>query len=276
MTVKITVRPAVQANVLGVGVHAIDMQDAALILETRIKESAKGYICLTGVHGIMEAQRDPGLMSIFSEALLVAPDGMPTVWMGHLQGFPAMQRVFGPDLMVDIIGRAEFQHCTHFFCGGDPGVADSLRAEMLRRFPSANIVGTYSPPFRPMTEIEERELVANVRSLQPDIIWVGLSTPKQERFMARYSPMLDTKLMIGVGAAFLFHTGAIQDSPKWVKRLGLQWLHRLAQEPSRLWRRYLRNNPLFIFYALLQISGLKRYVLASGLEIKQPYICDLH
>jgi N-acetylglucosaminyldiphosphoundecaprenol N-acetyl-beta-D-mannosaminyltransferase len=272
---KITVQPAARINVLGVGVHAVDIQNTALILETRIKESAKGYVCLTGVHGIMEAQRDPGLKSIFSEALLVAPDGMPTVWMGHLQGFPAMQRVFGPDLMVDIIGRAEFQHCTHFFCGGEPGVADSLRAEMLRRFPWANIVGTYSPPFRPMTEIEEKELAASVRSLQPDIIWVGLSTPKQERFMARYLPMLDTKLMIGVGAAFLFHTGAIQDSPKWVKHAGLQWLHRLSQEPSRLWRRYLRNNPLFIFYALLQIIGLKRYTLASGSELPQSYVYDL-
>jgi N-acetylglucosaminyldiphosphoundecaprenol N-acetyl-beta-D-mannosaminyltransferase len=272
---KITAQPAVRINVLGVGVHAVDMQNAALILETRIKESAKGYVCLTGVHGIMEAQRDPGLKSIFSEALLVAPDGMPTVWMGHLQGFPAMQRVFGPDLMADIIGRAEFQHYTHFFYGGEPGVADNLRAEMLRRFPWANIVGTYSPPFRPMTETEERELVATVGSRQPDIIWVGLSTPKQERFMARYLPMLDTKLMIGVGAAFLFHTGAIQDSPKWVKHAGLQWLHRLSQEPSRLWRRYLRNNPLFIFYALLQIIGLKHYTLASGSELPQSYIYDL-
>jgi N-acetylglucosaminyldiphosphoundecaprenol N-acetyl-beta-D-mannosaminyltransferase len=126
-----------------------------------------------------------------------------------------------------------------------------------------------------MTAMEENELEAKVRSLQPDIVWVGLSTPKQERFMARYLPLLDTKLMIGVGAAFLLHTGAIQDSPTWVKRAGLQWLHRLLQEPSRLWKRYLLNNPLFIFCALLQFVGLKHYPLKTASEHSQPYSYDL-
>jgi N-acetylglucosaminyldiphosphoundecaprenol N-acetyl-beta-D-mannosaminyltransferase len=261
---------AEQVNVLGVGVHAIDMQATASFFEARLRSGGKGYVCLTGVHGIMEAQRDPALKSIFAEALLVAPDGMPTVWMGHMQGFPAMQRVFGPDLMADIISRDEFRNCRHFFCGGELGVAESLRAAILERLPWVQIIGTYSPPFRPMTVMEESELEAKIGSLRPDIIWVGLSTPKQERFMARYLPVLDTKLMVGVGAAFLFHTGAIQDSPKWVKLAGLQWLHRLLQEPSRLWRRYLLNNPRFIFYALLQSIGLKHYALKPGLEHRQP------
>src|SRR5260370_18081706 len=127
----------------------------------------------------MEAQRDPSLKSILAEALLVAPDGMPTVWMGHIQGFPAMQRVFGPDLMIDIIGRAEFRNCVHFFCGGEPGVAERLRDEILRRYPWAQIAGTYSPPFRPMTEVEEVFLKVKVRLLRPAVIWLGLSTPKQ-------------------------------------------------------------------------------------------------
>jgi N-acetylglucosaminyldiphosphoundecaprenol N-acetyl-beta-D-mannosaminyltransferase len=251
------------------------MQRTASLIDARIRNGGKGYVCLTGVHGIMEAQRDPSVKSIFHEALLVAPDGMPTVWMGHMQGFPAMQRVFGPDLMIEIIGGEEFRTCVHFFCGGEPGVAECLRDAMLRRFPWVKISGTYSPPFRPMTTLEESELEAEVRSLRPDIIWVGLSTPKQERFMARYLPMLDTRLMIGVGAAFLFHTGAIQDSPKWVKRAGLQWLHRLSQEPARLWRRYLLNNPRFIIFALLQSMGLKRYVLNAGSERRQPFSYDL-
>jgi N-acetylglucosaminyldiphosphoundecaprenol N-acetyl-beta-D-mannosaminyltransferase len=268
------VRSCEQVNVLGVGVHAVDMQRTALILERQIRERTKGYVCVAGVHGIMEAQRDPSLKSIFAEALLVVPDGMPTVWMGHAQGFPAMQRVFGADLMVEIIGGAAFRDCTHFFCGGEPGVGESLRGEMLRRFPWVKIAGTYSPPFRPMTSAEEGDLAEKVRSLQPDIIWMGLSTPKQERFMARYLAELDTKLMIGVGAAFLFHTGAIQDSPKWVKRTGLQWLHRLLQEPSRLWRRYLLNNPLFIVYVLLQIIGWKRYPLESEPRHSRPYVYD--
>jgi len=261
------VEPTGQVNVLGIGVHAVDMPSTVRVLETLIRERTKRYVCLTGVHGIMEAQRNSSLKTIFAEAALVAPDGMPTVWMGRLKGFLAMHRVFGPDLMVNIIGRAEFRKCIHFFCGGEPGVAERLRDEMLRRFPGVKITGTYSPPFRPMTLTEEEELVSKVRSLQPDIIWVGISTPKQEHFMARYLPRLDTKLMIGVGAAFLFHTGAIKDSPDCVKRAGLQWLHRLLQEPSRLWRRYLVNNPLFIIYAFLQIIGWKRYTLESGRNI---------
>ena len=268
-------QPAGQVNILGVGVHAVDMQSTALLFAERIRNGEKGYVCLTGVHGIMEAQQDLDLKSIFAKALLVAPDGMPTVWMGHLQGFTAMQRVFGPDLMVDIMSRAEFRNCVHFFCGGKPGVAESLRDEMLRRFPWVQITGTYSPPFRPMTAMEEIELEAKVRSLRPDIIWVGLSTPKQERFMARYLPVLDTKLMVGVGAAFLFHTGAIRDSPQWVKLSGLQWLHRLLQEPSRLWKRYLLNNPRFIVFALLQSIGLKHYTLKTGSEHSQLYGYDL-
>jgi len=268
-------QPAGQVNVLGVAVHAVDKQSTALLVAEQIRSGEKGYVCLTGVHGIMEAQRDPDLKSIFAEALLVAPDGMPTVWMGHLQGFTTMQRVFGPDLMLDIMGRAECRNCVHFLCGGEPGVAETLRDEMLRRFPWVQISGTYSPPFRPMTVMEESELKATVRSLRPDIIWVGLSTPKQERFMARYLPVLDTKLMVGVGAAFLFHTGAIKDSPIWVKNAGLQWLHRLLQEPSRLWRRYLLNNPWFIFCALLQVVGLKHYSLKPRPKHSQPCSHDL-
>jgi N-acetylglucosaminyldiphosphoundecaprenol N-acetyl-beta-D-mannosaminyltransferase len=256
----------VLANVLGIGVHAVDMEQAVARIRDELEGDQKGYVCLAGVHGIMEARRHADLRSILANAVLVAPDGMPTVWMGHLQGLSKMQRVFGPDLMLEVVGRRELSHYKHFLCGGAPGVAEELRNEMLRRFPWASIAGTYTPPFRPMTPEEEDQLATQVRLLRPDIIWVGLSTPKQDRFMVRYLPRLDTKLMIGVGAAFLFHTGAIQDSPAWVKRAGLQWLHRLLQEPARLWRRYLVNVPLFLFQAALQISGLRRYCVTRGVD----------
>jgi N-acetylglucosaminyldiphosphoundecaprenol N-acetyl-beta-D-mannosaminyltransferase len=257
-------RPLDRANVLGVGVHTVDMEAAASILEAQIRNKRKGYVCLAGVHGIMEAQRSRHLRSVFDGATLVAPDGMPVVWISHLQGFAATQRIFGPDLMVHIMGKVQFRNCVHFLCGGDIGVAERLRDEMLRRFPWIKIAGTYSPPFRSMTDTEEQRFITNIHTLQPDIIWVGLSTPKQEKFMAHYLPMLDTTLMVGVGAAFLFHTNAIQDSPKWIKRAGMQWLHRFLQEPTRLWKRYLRNNPPFIICALLQIVGLRRYTLETG------------
>jgi N-acetylglucosaminyldiphosphoundecaprenol N-acetyl-beta-D-mannosaminyltransferase len=266
MRSTIAAMPAEQVNILGVGVHAVDPEAAVSFLCSQIDEGEKGYVCLAGVHGIMEAQRDSVLKAIFAKAVLVAPDGMPTVWLGRAQGFRDMRRVFGPDLMIDIFAREEFRNCVHFLCGGAPGVAENLREALVRRFPRAKIAGTYTPPFRPMTVDEERDLTAQVRAAQPDIIWVGLSTPKQEKFMSRYLPLLDTKLMIGVGAAFLFHTGAIRDSPDWVKRAGLQWLHRLLQEPSRLWKRYVLNNPSFIVHVLLQLLGMKRYALASAAD----------
>jgi N-acetylglucosaminyldiphosphoundecaprenol N-acetyl-beta-D-mannosaminyltransferase len=249
------------ANVLGVGVHTINIPETVARIRQALAEDRKGYVYLAGVHGIMEARRHRDLRAIIANAYLVVPDGMPVVWMGRLQGFSSMERVFGPDLMLEVIGQKEFPICRHFLCGGAPGVAEQLRNEMMRRFPWAIIAGVYTPPFRPMTQAEEFDFAMQVRQARPDIIWVGLGTPKQDRFMAKYLPLLDTKLMIGVGAAFLFHTGAIQDSPRWVKQVGLQWLHRLLQEPSRLWRRYVVNVPLFLFEATLQITGLKIYAV---------------
>jgi N-acetylglucosaminyldiphosphoundecaprenol N-acetyl-beta-D-mannosaminyltransferase len=250
-----------RVNVLGVGVHAIDLQQAAGVIENAIAERQRGYLCVTGVHGVMEARRDRSLMPVFADALLVVPDGMPTVWMGHLLGFRKMKRVFGPDLMFEVAWRLQAKRCSHFLYGGGPGVAEQLRDVLQRRCPSMRIVGAYTPPFRKLTDVEDLGLLRMVDRLQPDVIWVGLSTPKQERFMAEYLPRLNTTLMIGVGAAFDFHTGRIKDSPQWLKAAGLQWLHRLIQEPSRLWKRYLVNNPQFIFQAGLQLAGLRHYSL---------------
>ncbi len=249
------------ANLLGVGVHAIDMPRTVAIMCQAIVHRRKGYICLMSAHGIIEARRDKSFQKVAANAFLVLPDGMPAVWMGHHQGFAEMQRVFGPELMEVILGREDLSHLRHFFCGGAPGVADRLRAVMVQRYPSVQVCGTFSPPFEPMTPEQDFDFIQQVRAAQPDILWVGISTPKQDHFMHRYLPLLDTTLMVGVGAAFLFHVGAIHDSPAWVKRSGLQWLHRLIQEPSRLWRRYAITVPLFVFHAGLQLIGLKRYSL---------------
>ena len=252
-----------QANILGIGVDAIDMDSAVADIKSALNRYRKGYICLCGVHGVMQAQEDTEFCAALANALMVCPDGMPTVWVGHFQGFKQMKRVFGPELMIEIIGRPEFVDCTHFLCGGDDGVAESLRICLKARFPHAKIVGTYTPPFCEMDDGEECKLSEMVSNCRPDIMWIGLSTPKQELFMARHLYRLDTTLMIGVGAAFLFHTGKIRDSTPWVKQAGLQWLHRLLQEPSRLWRRYLVSNPKFIAKLALQVVGLKQYDLNS-------------
>src|SRR5271169_2077590 len=234
-----------RANVLGVGVHAINMAQAVDLIDVAVQEGRKGYVCITGVHGVMEAQRDAALKAILNCAFLTTPDGMPTVWVGKWQGFHSMGRVYGPELMLELCRLSVARGYTHFFYGGKPGLAEQLGTELSRRFPGLRIVGTFSPPFRDLDLAEEAELLSTVAKCKPDFFWVGLSTPKQERFMARYLDRLPTTLMLGVGAAFDVHTGGIWDAPAWVKNAGLQWLHRLCQEPQRLWRRYLINNPKF-------------------------------
>ena len=258
--------PCARANVLGIGIHATDIGAALGTIAHAITTHTRGYICAAGVHGVMEAQRDTSLRRIFSQALLVVPDGMPTVWMGRLQGLRHMRRVFGPDLMLAAFGSPALRRCSHFLYGGNKGVARQLQANLQRRFPQARIVGTYTPPFRPLNDAENDRLFETVALTRPDIMWVGLSTPKQERFMAEYLPRLDTTLMIGVGAAFDFHTGRLKDSPPWVKQMGLQWLHRLAQEPARLGKRYLSNNPRFLMHAFLQLTGIRQFSLDAPPE----------
>jgi N-acetylglucosaminyldiphosphoundecaprenol N-acetyl-beta-D-mannosaminyltransferase len=255
--------PFPRANVLGVGVHAVDMASGVHTIANAVATRSKGYVCATGVHGIMEAQRNASLRTVFSRALMVVPDGMPTVWMGHLQGLRQMHRVFGPDLMLAVIGDRALHGCSHFLYGGAPGVAGELEASLRRNFPGVQIVGTYTPPFRTLDHTEASELQQTIDRLRPDIVWVGLSTPKQEQFMAEYLPLLNTTVMIGVGAAFDFHTGRLKDSPSWIKQLGLQWLHRLLQEPRRLWKRYLLNNPAFLVNAFLQLTNIRRFDLSD-------------
>ncbi len=242
-----------RANVLGVGVHAINMDQAVAAIDQAVRNRHKGYVCVTGVHGVMEAQSDSGFKEILNNSLLTTPDGMPTVWVGRLQGFRQMDRVYGPDLMLEVCRLSEKRGYTHFFYGGNHGVAETLADALRMRYPGLNIVGTSTPPFRPLNPAEEQALREEVSRTRPDFVWVGLSTPKQERFMADHIGILDCKVMLGVGAAFDLHTGAMKDAPCWMKRAGLQWFHRLLQEPGRLWKRYLVNNPKFIFKITVQL-----------------------
>jgi N-acetylglucosaminyldiphosphoundecaprenol N-acetyl-beta-D-mannosaminyltransferase len=249
------------ANILGVGISALNLDSAVQIVLQALERKARGYICVTGVHGVSEAQKDPSFRQILNEAFLNTPDGVPTVWMGRWQGFRDMGRVYGPDLMLRICGQSPSRGLKHFFYGGGPGVAEELRRRLEQRFPGLTIVGTFSPPFRPLTSGEKCELASLVAKLNPDVFWVGLSTPKQEKFMAQNWESLDATLFVGVGAAFDFHAGRVRQAPYWMQRSGLEWLFRLGCEPRRLWRRYLKNNPLFIARAICQITGLKKYAI---------------
>jgi N-acetylglucosaminyldiphosphoundecaprenol N-acetyl-beta-D-mannosaminyltransferase len=252
-----------RANVLGVAVNAYSMEEVLVIIRSAIERGTKGYICATGVHGVMEAQKDARLCGILNGSLINVPDGRPTVWVGRLQGLRGMKQVTGPNLMLRVCELSVTNGYTHFFYGGNVGVAEQLRDSLVRRFPGLNVVGTYTPPFRPLLGTEAAELSRLISQLKPDIFWVGLSTPKQEKFMAEYLHKMDTKLMFAVGAAFDIHTGKIRESPEWVKTIGMQWLHRLCQDPGRLWRRYLVNNPRFLASMFLQFTGLKKFRLTA-------------
>jgi N-acetylglucosaminyldiphosphoundecaprenol N-acetyl-beta-D-mannosaminyltransferase len=242
-------------DILGVGVHALNMRSAVDILDDAATNGTKGYVTVTGVHGIMEAQDDTSFRDVLNSSLLTTPDGMPTVWIGRSRGFSSMGRVYGPELMLEVCQRSLQTRHTHFIYGGAPGVAEDLAEVLQTRYPGLEIVGTCTPPFRPLNASEERDLIARMNELRPDFFWVCLGAPKQERFMAEYSAKLATTVMVGVGAACDILTGRTRDAPRWVKRSGLQWLHRLLQEPRRLWRRYLILNPRFVYSLLRRGAG---------------------
>lgn len=248
-----------RANVLGVGISAINLETAEALIDAALQNGVRSYICVTSAHGVIEAQRDPQFRTILNRSFLTTPDGTPTVWLGRLQGYTNMSRVFGPDLMVRICQLSRRKGYTQFLYGGAPGVAQDLKTQLEARFPGLRIVGTYTPPYRPLSREEGAKLVEAIGRVRPDVMWVGLSTPKQERYMAEYSGRLETKLMIGVGAAFDYHTGRIKNAPQWVKDAGLQWLHRLVQHPKALFSRYLITVPAFAFRALAQVAGLRKY-----------------
>lgn len=256
-------QPPPRYNVQGVGISALTLGLACDLVLTARGRRRLGYVCLCTTHGIGEARRDPALRTAFNRSFLTTPDGMPLVWLGRGPGHGDVGRVYGPDLMLAVCDAGRGAGLTHYFFGGQPGVAEQLRDRLTARFPGLQVVGTFTPPFRELTAAEFAQLQADVTEKKPDLIWVGLSTPKQERFMASAWERLDAGLLIGVGAAFDFHTGRIRQAPGWIQRIGLEWLFRLVMEPRRLWRRYLVFNTLFVLRAIAQLTGLRSYPLAD-------------
>ncbi len=251
--------PRERKNILGVGIHAIRMNEAVKAIEEAIASKRKGYICVANVHVVMEAQDSKNYRHLLNTSFLTVPDGRPLVWVGRFLGSRTIGQVGGPELMLELCDRSRRKGYTHFFYGGAPGVAEQLKETLTARYPGLRVVGTLSPPYRPLNAREDLEVRDLFTRLKPDITWVGLGAPKQERFMARYMPALDTTLMIGVGAAFDMHTGRIKDAPYWAKYCGAAWLFRLVQDPRRLTGRYLRTNPRFVWRILLQLAGLKSH-----------------
>jgi N-acetylglucosaminyldiphosphoundecaprenol N-acetyl-beta-D-mannosaminyltransferase len=248
-----------RVNILGVQVSAIDMDAATATLEGWIRNRTPNYVCITGVHGVMESWRDPALRTIHNAAGLVTPDGMPLVWMAKRLGFPQVRRVYGPDLMRRMTALSAERGWRNYYFGGHPGTPERLRVVLRQVHPALQVVGTFSPPFRPVSAEEDDATVQRINAARPDILWVGLSTPKQECWMAAHVRRLQVPVLVGVGAAFDFLAGNKAQAPVWMQRTGLEWLFRMATEPRRLAGRYLRNNPAFIWHALQQLTSPQRF-----------------
>jgi N-acetylglucosaminyldiphosphoundecaprenol N-acetyl-beta-D-mannosaminyltransferase len=246
-----------RANILGIGVSAINMAQALETIDGWISQRHQDYVCVRDVHGVMQSQRDEQLKRIHNRAGLVTPDGMPLVWLSRRMGFPWVDRVYGPDLVLAVCQQSVGRRYRHFFYGGAQGVPERLADRLGKRFPGMEITGVYSPPYRPLTTEEDERLIRMINDTKPDIVWVGLSTPKQEYWMYEHLGRINAPVMIGVGAAFDFHAGLKTQAPRWIQRSGMEWLFRLISEPKRLWRRYLINNPWFLWLLLCQAFGSK-------------------
>jgi N-acetylglucosaminyldiphosphoundecaprenol N-acetyl-beta-D-mannosaminyltransferase len=259
-----TQRHAAKFSVLGVKVDAVQIPDVILqmcewIAMADDRCDASRYITVTGMHGVMEAHHAARFRNVLDEADMVVPDGMPLVWISRIRGYSLRRRVYGPELMLSFCQETARSGYRHFIYGGDTGVPEALAARLQALCPGIRIVGTHSPPFRPLTAEEDAAAVDAINGVEPDVLWVGLGTPKQDRWMLEHRDLLRVPVMVGVGAAFDFLTSRKKQAPAWMQEHGLEWLFRLLQEPRRLWKRYLVDGPGFIFLAVLDLLGLRRF-----------------
>jgi N-acetylglucosaminyldiphosphoundecaprenol N-acetyl-beta-D-mannosaminyltransferase len=236
-----------EAPLLGVPLAVTTYDKALDWMDATVAAGRKGYVCVAAVHTVMACQEDPELRAAVNGASFTVPDGQPLVWAMNLLGHRLPDRVYGPELMERACERAAASGTRIYLYGGrNQGALVQLTLNLRRRFPGLRIVGGYSPPFRELTPGEESQIVDEINQSRADIVWVGIGVPKQEKWMARMRERLDASVLVGVGAAFDFHAGLVPQAPEWMQRVGLEWVYRLAHEPRRLWKRYLRYNPLFV------------------------------
>jgi len=236
-----------RANVVNAHICAVTFERAIKQIEDYIEQRGNHYICFSNVHTVITCRKDAEFRRVTNEADLALPDGMPLVWALKLLGYGQHGRVYGPDVLLALCLQSKEKGYSHFFYGGNEGVPELLVTKLTKRFPWLKVAGYYSPPFRPLTVQEDDDVIDMINNSGADILWVGLGAPKQELWMADHQKRITVPVMLGVGAAFDFHSGKVKQAPRCLQNTGLEWLFRLCMEPRRLWRRYLYNNPLFIF-----------------------------
>ena len=259
-------------DVLGVGVSPITPDDAAATIERWIAARQRHYVCITGVHGVMMSRQDRRLRDIHNAAGMVTPDGMPLVWLSRLLGASRIERVYGPDLMRKMTAISAERGYRQLYYGGADGVAEKLKRKLVDAHPGLQVVGQICPPFRDLTPEEDQAVVDEINAARPDIVWVGLSTPKQEYWMANHLGRIDAPVMVGVGAAFDFLAGTKPQAPRFMQRNGLEWLFRLLSEPRRLWRRYAYIVPAFTMLATADLAlraGRSLMRVSTGTQLRK-------
>jgi N-acetylglucosaminyldiphosphoundecaprenol N-acetyl-beta-D-mannosaminyltransferase len=241
-------------DLLGVPVAMTDYAEAMDVMDGMIARGERGYVCATAVHAIMVAQDDAEMRRALDGSTLTVPDGMPLVWAANALGEDLQDRVYGPELMLRYCERSRDKGHRIFLYGGrDQGSLAQLTLNLRLRFPGIKIVGGYSPPYRTMTDEEEAAIAEQINLARPDVVWVGIGVPKQEKWMAHMRDRLDAPVLAAVGAAFDFHAGRVSMAPSWMQDRGLEWTYRIAQEPRRLLPRYLIHNPRFVAKIVAQL-----------------------
>jgi N-acetylglucosaminyldiphosphoundecaprenol N-acetyl-beta-D-mannosaminyltransferase len=254
-------------NVLGVGLHPMRFAGALDLMERWIREGFPRSICFPGSDMLAASQRNTLLRSALNGADFVATDGMMLVRVCRWLGAPHAERVYGPDVMLELCRRSAQAGYRHYFYGASPGVAETLAERLQKQFPGLQIAGTYSPPYRALSEAEVAEDIRRINDSNADVVWVGLGSPKQERWMADNRSGLQAPLLLAVGAAFDFHAGTVRQAPRWVRSAGGEWFYRLCSEPRRLWKRYSLQLVHFLGLLSLQIAGMRRFPInAMGTE----------
>jgi N-acetylglucosaminyldiphosphoundecaprenol N-acetyl-beta-D-mannosaminyltransferase len=254
------VGPRQRFSILGVTFDAMQISDVIAQMRQWIaRREGYHYIAVAGMHGIIETRHKPEFRQAVADADLVVADGMPVIWLGRLRGHALPRRVYGPELMLQSCKATALAGCRHYLLGGAPGVPEQLAVSLDRLCPGITIVGMHSPPFRPATPEEDTAIIETINRAAPDVLWVGLGTPKQELWMHRHRDKLRVPVMIGVGAAFDFLSSRKKQAPPWMRERGLEWLFRLMQEPQRLWKRYLVGGAEFVFLVALELLGLRRF-----------------
>jgi N-acetylglucosaminyldiphosphoundecaprenol N-acetyl-beta-D-mannosaminyltransferase len=250
------ISPPATTEVVGVPLSVIDYEHTLRWVDAMVAARQRGYVCVCNVHTVMASREDPELRAALMSSSLNVPDGQPLVWAMNALGQSLRDRVYGPELMARACARAATTGQRFYLYGGrDLDALVQLGLSLRRRFPGLNIVGTYAAPFRPLTVPERTAVAEDINDSEADVVWVGIGVPKQEKWMAALRPYLEAPVLVGVGAAFDFLAGLVPQAPPWLQRAGLEWSFRLAQEPRRLWRRYLRYNPRFVAAFARQLAA---------------------